>query len=128
MDRICSALIEKINTLTGVGRYVIISEDEFLECFAEGEEPAGGELKKALKELISEGYIDLKYSSGNMFCVAPLKKYAAEDTDETEEIIQPEQPVQIVTEGGYAGLKTFAAAFAGGMAGSLIISLIFAFV
>ncbi len=126
MDRICSALIEKINTLTGVGRYVIISEDEFLECFAEGEEPTDGELKKALKGLIAEGFIDLKYSSGNMFCVAPLKKYMAEEPEE-----QPEPnglPVPITSESGYAGLKTFAAAFAGGMAGSLIISLIFAFV
>lgn len=127
MDRICSALIEKINTLTGVGRYVIISEDEFLECFAEGEEPTDGELKKALKGLIAEGFIDLKYSSGNMFCVAPLKKYTAEEPED----LQPEPnglPVPITSESGYAGLKTFAAAFAGGMAGSLIISLIFAFV
>ncbi len=122
MDRICSALLEKINALTGVGRYVIISDDEFFECFPEGAKPDGGELKRALRALIADGYIDLKYSSGNMFCVAPVKKF------EPENVAEKELPEPKRDNSKSFPFSVFLAALTGSMAGSLIVSLLFAFV
>lgn len=118
MDRICSAVFEKICSLASIGRYVIIAEDEFLECFPDGCERNEAELKKALKNLITAGYIDLKYSSGIMYCVAPIKRYIPEVTIDEPKAQVPEKPKK--------ALSPFWAAFAGGALGSLIISLVFA--
>lgn len=126
MDRIGSALLEKINMLTGVGRYVIISEDEFFDCFPEGYDANEDRLKKALRGLIAEGYIDLKYSSGNMFCVAPLKKYEPEISPEPQR--DAPAPPQSPSGERTKALPLFLAAFAGGLAGSLLISLTFALI
>lgn len=125
MDRISIALLEKITAQAGVGRYVVYSEEDFFECFPADAEESDGELRRALRALISEGYIDLKYSSGNMFCVAPLKKY------EPQSIPAPAEPLSLApaapsASGGRTALLPFIAAFTGGMAGSFIISLIFA--
>ena len=74
MDRICNAVFEKISSLAPVGRYVIISEDEFFEGFPDGGDRNESELKRALKTLTSGNFVDLKYSGGNLYCVSPLKK------------------------------------------------------
>ena len=75
MDRICNAVLEKICSLASLGRYVIISEDEFFENFPDDSDKNEAELKKALRTLVSNGFIDLRYSSGDLYCAAPLKKY-----------------------------------------------------
>lgn len=123
MDRICNALLEKINALTGVGRYVILSEEEFFECFPDDAEKTDGELKRALKKMISDGYVDLKYSSGNMFCVAPLRPYAPE-----ESAPPAPQPAPESARAKRQSLSLFLAAFTGGMAGSLFIGLLLALI
>lgn len=125
MDRIAACTLKKICAAAPLGKYVILSEDEFLESFPENEPPRGDELIKALKNLKSDGYIDVKYSGGNMFCVAPLKIPEAERVEATAEI-----PVYVSGEskaGGKTAL-TFFAAFAGGALGSFIICLAFALV
>ncbi len=125
MDRIAACALEKICAAAPLGKYVILSEDEFSEAFPEGEKCRGDELGKALKNLKSDGYIDVKYSGGNMFCVAPLKKPEVEHVEETAEI-----PVFVGGEskaGGKTAL-TFFAAMLGGALGSLIISLVFALI
>lgn len=120
MDRICSAVLEKICSLSDVGRYVVIAEDEFLECFPDGSEKNFAELKKALKTLINAGYIDLKYSSGVMYCVAPLKRFLPE-TDESEQ-------KRAITTTAKKAISPFWSAFAGGALGSFFISLVFALI
>ena len=75
MDGICCAVMNKINALGPNGRYFIISADEFLEAFPEGCERTEEELSRALKSLASDGYIEIKYSSGNMYCAAAVKNY-----------------------------------------------------
>lgn len=123
MDRIASFVLDKICSVTPLGRYAIISADEFFENFPEDAEKSDAELKKALKALIAEGYLELKYSDGEMYCAAPLKKYVPEKVlPPAEERAEPEQKIEI------GGIKTFFAAFLGGAAGSLLISLIFALV
>ena len=61
----------------GAVRY--IAEDEFYEAFPDGSERTYDELNRALSALRSGGYIDLKYSRGDMYCVAPLKRYVEEE-------------------------------------------------
>lgn len=117
MDRICNAVLEKISSLASIGRYVIIAEDEFLDVCPEDTNEA--ELKKCLKSLISSGYIDMKYSSGNLYCVSPLKKYVPET---------PAEPVEEPTEKQKKPLSSFWAAFWGAAAGGAVISAIFALI
>ena len=119
MDRICGAVLDKIYDLSPAGRYVIIAVDEFYDAFPDGYEKTFDELDKALTSLKKGGYIDLKYSRGDMYCVAPLKEY-----EEEEEILSPSPAVS-------SGRKidmVFLSAFAGSALGSLIISLIFAII
>ena len=119
MDRICGAVLNKIHALSPTGRYVIVDEDEFFDAFPEGSIKNFDELRRTLTTLCNEGYIDVKYSRGETYCVAPLKKY--------------EPPVEVYEEEyqeerGFRIDPVFISAFAGGAIGSLIISLIFAFI
>ena len=118
MDRICGAVLDRIFALSPAGRYVIIAEDEFYEAFPDGSEKTYDELERVLSALRSGGYIDLKYSRGDMYCVAPLKQYVRE----TEPVIEVEPP---------KGKKfdfVFLSAFAGSALGSLIVAVIFALI
>ena len=74
MDRICGAVLDRIHELSPAGRYVIIAGDEFFEAFPEGCEATFEELNRALAVLKKGGYIDMKYSRGDMYCVATLKE------------------------------------------------------
>ena len=120
MDRICNAVLDKVNALATLGRYVIISDEEFYESFPDDEQKRDELLTRALKYLQSEGYIDLRYSRQNMYCVAPLKKYEAPPEP------LPPQTTEIIYRPGF--WAPFIAAFCGGAAGSLLISLLFALI
>ena len=78
MDRICGAVLDRIFALSPAGRYVIIAEDEFLEAFPDDSEKSYEELNRALYTLSKGGYIDMKYSRGDMYCVAPIKRFVEE--------------------------------------------------
>jgi len=123
MDRICSAVFDKISSLAPIGRYVIISDEEFCENFPEDAVKDGAEVKKALKTLINGGFVDLKYSGGNLYCVSPLAKQLPAEESEPE----PEQKLPAVkSERTVSGnMLAFIAAFAGGAAGSFLVALIF---
>ena len=120
MDRICIAVLEKILSLSALGRYVVFSEDELLDFFPDGEEKKESVLKDALKALKEDGFIDLKYSSGNLFCIAPLKEY----TPLPELPLTAEKPAE-EKKPEKSGFKEFMWAFAGGALGSLIVGLAF---
>ena len=117
MDRICGAVLNKIHALSPAGRYVIVDEEELFDAFPDGAERGFDQLKIALATLIKQGYIDVKYSRGETYCIAPLKRYEESVFEEPEEEVRRFKldPVLI-------------SAFAGSALGSLIISLIFAFV
>lgn len=124
MDRICCNVLEKICSQAPIGRYTVISAEEFFEVFPEDAESSQTELKKALKALATGGFIDVKYSDGEMFCAAPLKKYVPEpDPPAPIEQKVAEKPVKV-----RVALPAFLGAFAGGALGSLVISLIFALI
>ena len=125
MDGICSAILNKIYALGAPGRYFVISSDEFFEAFPEDCARDEGQLKKALKALSADGYVDIKYSSGTMYCVALLKVFVEEKappptTDYRESYgehiaYQPQKN---------AYMYLFLAAFLGGTLGSAIICAI----
>ena len=117
MDRICGAVLNKIHALSPAGRYVIIDEDELFDAFPEGSDRSFEELKRSLTLLIKQGYIDVKYSRGEMYCIAPLKRYEEEQIS-----YEPRQEARRFFD------PVLLSAFAGGALGSLIITLIFAFV
>lgn len=122
MDRICVAVLDRIRALSPAGRYVIIEGEELFEAFPDGSETSDRELDRALTLLRNDGYIDMKYSRGDTYCIAPLKEYAPE-----------EPPEAAYAEEKPRGRRRFAdpvfvSAFAGGAIGSLLISLIFALV
>lgn len=118
MDRICSAVLGKVFELSPDGRFVIIDEGEFFDAFPDESEKTYDELERALTLLKSGGYIDLKYSRGKMFCVAPLKRYIEATPASPPQNKKQERKTDFV----------FISAFAGSALGSLIISLIFALV
>lgn len=127
MDGICSAVLNKIFALGSPGRNIVISEDEFFDAFPDGCPRTDAELKKALKCLSAGGYIDIKYSGGDMYCVTPIKNCAPEEAPapvyappvfEAETSVQPPKT---------PFLPAFFAALAGSALGSAIVSLIFHF-
>ena len=118
MDRICGAVLNKIHALSPAGRYVIIDEDELYDAFPDDSDRSFDELKRSLTMLIKQGYIDVKYSRGETYCIAPLKRYE-------EEIIYKE-PVEEASR--FRLDPVLISAFAGSALGSLIISLIFALI
>ena len=73
MDRICGAVLNRIHSLSPAGRYLVIDEDELLEAFPDEAEKTFDELKRVLTTLCKGGFIDVKYSRGELYCIAPLK-------------------------------------------------------
>lgn len=117
MNTLNREILAKINTSAPKGRYIILSEDEIKEALSA---QADGEvIQKACKELYRDGYIDLKYSGGGMFCIAPLKEYTepAPEPENTE----TEREIVVAKTGTAAA---FFAALVGGALGSIITSLI----
>lgn len=129
MDSNSLAVFERISAAAATGRYVVFSEDELCASLPENCEK-DDKLKDALKELKDGGYIDLKYSSGNLYCIAPLKSYSPP----TEPEPAPPLTAQIEAKESenkpklkYITAAFFISAFFGGALGSLIVSLAFAF-
>lgn len=114
MDGICCAVMEKIKALGTFGRYFVISAEEFKEAFPEGADRSDATLKNALGLLYEGGYIDVRYSGENMYCVAALKEYAPRRTAEDT----------VRKTAGAKSVSPFWAAFAGGAAGGVLTALL----
>lgn len=97
MDEICSALFSKLCE-GGTGTYRIFYEDELLDEL-DGEVRNRETLEAALKRLLNEGCIDVKYARGDAFCIAAVKEFCpppppVEKKEEPLPIIKQESPVQ----------------------------------
>ncbi|MDE7082418.1 MAG: hypothetical protein K2O89_01780 [Clostridia bacterium] len=121
MDSISIAVFDKISSLAAFGKFVVFSEDELFDAFPDGEAKSEAALNGVLKSLKDDGFIDLKYSSGNLYCIAPLKKSVPVQEPVTEEVVSVEK----VPKPQHIRGAIFFLAFLGGALGSLIISLIF---
>jgi hypothetical protein len=112
MNKVCTDVLNRIYKASPEGRYVIISEDDFYDIF-DGSDSVSDDLEKALSTLKTNGYIDVKYARGDMYCVAPKKEYSEGKTEKNETTkVKPD--------------KIFIYAFLGGGLGSMLVSLIFA--
>ena len=125
MDRICGAVLNRIHSLSPAGRYLVIDEDELLEAFPDEAEKTFDELKRVLTTLCKGGFIDVKYSRGELCCIAPLKTYTEEppapESVEAEPILT-EEPKRFKID------AVLVSSFFGSILGSMLITLIFAFV
>ena len=119
MNTINRNILAKINTCAQKGSYIILSEEDFYEVL--GTETDGEIIANACKDLYKDGYIDLKYSGGGMFCVAPLRD-AEPEPEPSEEISEDNGREVTVVKTGTAA--AFFAALFGGALGSIIASLI----
>ncbi len=122
MDGISSAVLNKLYALGEVGRYFVLSREDFFEAFPEDCPRDGGELEKAIENLSAEGYIDVKYSGGNMYCAALLKPFDG-DTEPAEENDGFDE-LYLDQEGKTKHVSAFWGALAGGALGSGIICLV----
>ncbi len=130
MDVISRAVFNKIALSCKDGGYAIIDGAEFADALPEGERRAAGEIEGALKALQKQGYIDIKYARGDMYCVAALKAALPDEQKEDEKthsgaacptVVEVKQKFSKIAAAAYA-----AAAFLGGAAGSAIVCAIFA--
>ena len=119
MDEVCRAIFYKVkNACTGGAAVFDYGE---LAGAVEGEELSADKVDGAVKKLCSEGFLDIKYARGNLYCLAPIKE------PETE--TAPEEPSPTVVEVKQkfslkCALMYCAAALVGGAAGSAIASAI----
>lgn len=127
MDRICCCVMEKISSLAPLGRYTVVSADELFESFPEDAEKSYSELKKALKTLGQDGYLDLKYQDGEFFCAAPLKKFVKPEPI-VETALPPSPPERKKPRIDARVLAAFAGGLVGSAVGSAVISVIFSLV
>ena len=123
MEQLNFSILEKIFDMTKIGRYVIVSVDEFFE---NDDENSVAALKKALGELRSQGYIDLKYSGEDMFCVAPLKNLPEPPPAEQQCTPAGKRRAIKLPDFRTAFLGGALGGFVGSMLGGLIITVIFA--
>ncbi len=100
----------------------MFAEDELFDAFPDGEDRSETALKAVLKSLKEGGFIDLKYSSGDLYCIAPIKNYEPAPEPVSEKVKTEEN----VPKPRHIRGAIFLSAFFGGALGSLIISLIFA--
>ena len=116
LDKRTSALLQSINDFCSSGTYKIFSEEDFLSAFPEKWGVTAEALAQMLDYLSENGYINVKYSGGGMYCICPLP--LGRGYCELEAEIRSECVLQ---------LKYFmSAAFFGSFAGSVLGVLIFA--
>ena len=72
LDKRTSALLQSINDFCSSGTYKIFSEEDFLADFPQQWGVTAESLGQMLDYLSENGYINVKYSGGGMYCICPL--------------------------------------------------------
>ena len=116
LDKRTSALLQSINDFCSSGTYKIFSEEDFLSAFPDKWGGTAEARAQMLDYLSENGYINVKYSGGGMYCICPLplgRGYCEQEAEKRSECVLQ--------------LKYFmSAAFFGSFAGSVLGVLIFA--
>jgi len=84
LDKRTSALLQTINDFCSSGTYKIFSEEDFLAAFPERWGVTAESLCQMLDYLSENGYINIKYSGGGMYCICPLplgRGYCEQEAD-----------------------------------------------
>ena len=121
MNTICLNLLNKIKK-SGRGGYAILSLEELSECVPADEPVSFDDISQAIATLEEQKYIDIKYSRGDMYCVAALKDCPLDDGGVIPEVVKAANEVN----DGRLYAICAALAFAGGFLGSFIVCIIFA--
>lgn len=119
LDKRTAALLNTVNAQCSSGGYKIFTEEDFLSCFEPAWGVTGENLSHMLDHLSENGYINVKYADGGMYCVMPMplgRSYSEREAEKENKDLK--------------SLKCFArAAFFGGLigggVGSLIMFLLF---
>lgn len=108
----------------GTDGYKIFYEDELEEAFPPDLRNRET-LEAALKKLVSDGCVDVKYVRGEVFCIAVLKEYEPTKEPDSPQPEQEEKPALNVNK-----VYAFAAlsAFLGGALGGCVTAIIAAVV
>lgn len=118
LDKRTSALLQSINDFCSSGTYKIFSEEDFLADFPQQWGVTAESLGQMLDYLSENGYINVKYSGGGMYCICPLplgRGYCEQEAEKRSDCV--------------AQLKYFmSAAFFGAFAGAVLGALVFAVV
>jgi hypothetical protein len=118
LDKRTSALLQTINDCCDSGSYKIFSEQDFLDSFPQKWGVTNDTLGQMLAHLSENGYINVKYSGGGMYCVCPLplgRGYCEQEKERQDECSSQ--------------LKYFmAAAFFGAFVGSALSATLFALI
>lgn len=127
MDKLNLLIFEKICSLTKHGKYIIVADDDLLECLPDDVEQNEKTLSTCLFALAEEGYIDVKYRSGEMYCLAPIKEIEpAEEPPKENDIFEGEIKSDIDYTPKFNS-SAFWGAVCGGLLSGIIIALVVAF-
>lgn len=110
---------------SGTDGYKIFYEDELCEVFPE-ELRSRETLEAALKTLIAEGCIDVKYARGEVFCISVLKPYMP--PNELESGLDDPLEAKGELNANRVYICAAVAAFAGGVLGGVVTAIIAAVV
>lgn len=121
MNTLSLNILNKIKESSG-GGYVVLSLDELSECIPADEPISFDDISAAVEELAEQKYIDIKYSRGDLYCVAAMKDYALDESGIIPEVTQAAGEVN----GGKLYAICGALSFAGAFLGSFIVCIIFA--
>ncbi|MGN0808310.1 MAG: hypothetical protein ACI4MN_07695 [Candidatus Coproplasma sp.] len=109
---------------SGTDGYKIFYEDELTEAFPEDLKNRET-LEAALKKLVADGCVDVKYARGDVFCIAVLKEYKPPESPYEAEKFLPEEPKLNVNR---VYVYATIAAFLGGALGGCVTAIIAAVV
>lgn len=125
MDNVSLAVLNKLCATTDIGRYAIISEEEFFDALPESETPCA-DLSRALSNLSDDGYIDIKYSGGDMYCLAPKKLPPVHPPEPTEiTVSEVKTPPTIPEKTGFRQfLYSMLGGFLGAALGGILITIL----
>lgn len=119
LDKRTSALLQSINDFCSSGTYKIFSEEDFLSAFPEKWGVTAEALAQMLNYLSENGYINVKYSGGGMYCICPLplgRGYCEQEAEKRSECV-----LQLK----YFISAAFFGSFAGSVLGVLIVAVIY---
>lgn len=124
MDDILLALSALLSG-AGTDGYKIYYEDELTEVFPDDLKNRET-LEAALKKLVAEGCIDVKYARGEVFCIAVIKPYMPPNEVESDCV----EDLQVKSELNVNRVYIYSAvaAFLGGMLGGCVTAIISAVV
>lgn len=120
MNALSLNILNKIKDCGG-GGYTVLNLEELSECIPEDEPVSFDDISQAVAELAEQKYIDIKYSRGDMYCVAAIKDYAVEESEIIPEVVKSAGEV----ENGRLYAICAALSFAGAFLGSFIVCIIF---